>query len=275
MKSWSVNSKEGCLLTATGQEAWSEGWQRKPSSVATTFSTEDVSAIVKDRIALRGKSMLENCAVMKRRIVCEKSTTTLVGVMGLHRNSSIWPEMGKAGVQGSSSPKRCLEKDPKNCSTVRGPGMEGWLPVVEKLGIHPSVRATEQHQLRQEDSCYFKHLGLVSSVTTLCRRTEITAQSNEPVSNKHAYTVLCSHRHLVLHGSLWRSLPAVAPGAPKPPQIACSCNQNAIRDYTSGWNYGTRVIYTACTATFGVNTVRTRPLQVQEVLADISLKTKL
>lgn len=161
MKSWSVNSKEGCLLTATGQEAWSEGWQRKPSSVATTFSTEDVSAIVKDRIALRGKSMLENCAVMKRRIVCERSTTTLVGVMCLHRNSSIWPEMGKAGVQGSSSPKRCLEKDPKNCSTVRGQGMQGWLPVVEELGIHPSVRATEQHQLRQEDSCYFKHLGLV------------------------------------------------------------------------------------------------------------------
>lgn len=129
--------------------------------MATTFSTEDVSAILKDRIPLAGKSMLENCAVMKMRIVCEKSTTALVGIMGLHRNSSLWPEMGKARVQRSSSPKWCLEKDPKNCSKVRGPRSEGWLLVVEKLGSHPSVRATEQHQLRQEDSCYFTHHGLV------------------------------------------------------------------------------------------------------------------
>lgn len=68
--------------------------------------------------------MLENCAVMKRRIVCERSTTTLVGVMGLHRNSSMWPEMGKAGVQGSG----VLRRTPRTAVLSEAQGWRGGCP---------------------------------------------------------------------------------------------------------------------------------------------------
>jgi len=65
--------------------------------------------------------------------------TTLVRVMDLHRKSSSRPEMGKARVQRNSSPKLCLEENPKSCDTVRGARGCSW----EQLGSYPLEKSAE------------------------------------------------------------------------------------------------------------------------------------
>lgn len=163
---------------------------------------------------------------------------TLIRIMGLRRKRSVCPEMGKARFQRSSSPNGVLRRTPRAAVLSKGP--QDAATTGGKAG-KPSLSEGCRAVSAQPGGQLLFQTSQVSSVGTSCRKKEITQLCNTHctvkstyTSNKCAHTIVYSRGHTFLHGVLCRSLPAVAPGAPKTQSITCRCNQNPVRDYASG-----------------------------------------
>lgn len=119
------------------------------------------------------------------------------------------------------------------------------LPLMEKLRSHPSERAAEQHQLRQEDSCYFKHPRLAQCAQAAGGKKSPssathTAQSNQLKFQINVPTPWCFHTATQFSvGSCVETCQQELQELPNHGQIACRCNQNPGRDYASGWKLQT------------------------------------
>lgn len=166
-----------------------------------------------------GKSVLENCPILKG-IGCERCRCKLLYALWVCKEKAargqkwVRPGFGGAAAPGGvlrRTPRAVvLSEGPEDASTAGGKAGKPFLSERDHL-----CRAASAHPGGQ----LLFQTSRVSSVTTSCRRNRITPLCNThcmvertKTSNKSAHTML----HLVLHGLSWRSLPAVAPGAPKP-----------------------------------------------------------
>lgn len=183
-----------------------------------------------------GKSMLENCPTMERRIGCGRCSCQLL------QRSWVCTERAPCGQtwvrprsREAAAPSSVLRRIPRVVALSEG--SEDAETAAGKAGKPSHSEGCSEASSQPGGQLPFQTPQL-TSVSTSCRRNEITqlcsAQLNELKVHINVPTPCCNHvATRFSEGAYGEACQQQLQELPNHHQITCRCNYNAVRDYAS------------------------------------------